>query len=48
LLTGRCRALQRITASPRRIGHYVKAALVLTHIEQLQLEPSWVRERLTV
>lgn len=37
LLTGRWRALRRITASPRRIGHYVKAALVLLHIEQLQL-----------
>ena len=40
LLTGRWRALQRVTASPRRIGDYVKAALVLTHIEQLQLRTS--------
>jgi len=37
LLTGRWRALRRITASPQRIGAYVKAALVLTHIEHLQL-----------
>jgi hypothetical protein len=37
LLTGRWRALCQITASPSRIGNYVKAALVLTHIEQLQL-----------
>ena len=37
LLTGRWKALRRITASPRRIGHYVKAALVLVRIEQLQL-----------
>ena len=29
-LTGRWRALQRITVSPRRIGELVKAALVLT------------------
>jgi hypothetical protein len=40
LLTSRWRALQRITASPSRIGDYVKAALVLTHIEQLQLRAS--------
>jgi DDE superfamily endonuclease len=40
LLTGRWRALRRITASPRRIGHYVKAALVLLHIEQLQRHTS--------
>ncbi len=40
LLTRRWRALRRITASPRRIGAYVKAALVLTHIEQLQLRTS--------
>lgn len=40
VLTGRWRALRRITASPRRIGNYVKAALVLTHIEQLQLRTS--------
>lgn len=40
LLTGRWRALRRITASPRRIGDYVKAALVLTLIEQIQLRTS--------
>jgi DDE superfamily endonuclease len=40
LLTGRWRALRRVTASPRRIGDYVKAALVLTHIEQVQLRTS--------
>ena len=40
LLTGRWRALRRITASPRRIGDYVKAALVLTLIEQVQLRTS--------
>lgn len=40
LLTGRWRALRRITASPRRIGDYTKAALVLTHIEQQQLRTS--------
>jgi hypothetical protein len=40
LLTGRWRALRRITASPHKIGDYVKAALVLTHIEQLQLRAS--------
>ncbi|WP_214367384.1 transposase family protein, partial [Pseudonocardia sp. H11422] len=40
LLTGRWRALRRITASPRRIGSYVKAALVLTLLEQPQLRPS--------
>lgn len=40
LHTGRRRALRRITASPRRIGDYAKAALVLTHIEQLQLRNS--------
>jgi DDE superfamily endonuclease len=40
LLTGRWRALRRVTASPRRIGDYVKAALVLTHIEGLQLRAS--------
>jgi hypothetical protein len=40
LLTGRWRALRRVTASPRRIGDYAKAALVLTHIEQLQLRTS--------
>jgi DDE superfamily endonuclease len=40
LLTGRWRALRRITASPRRIGDYVKAGLVLLHIEQIQLRTS--------
>lgn len=40
LLTGRWRALQRITASPRRIGDYVKAALVLTRFEQIDLRTS--------
>jgi hypothetical protein len=40
LLTGRWQALRRLTASPRRIGDYTKAALVLTHIEQLQLRNS--------
>lgn len=40
LLAGRWRALRRITASPRRIGDYARAALVLTHIEQLQLRTS--------
>jgi len=40
LLTGRWRALRRITASPRRIGDYVKAALVLMLIEQVQLRTS--------
>jgi hypothetical protein len=40
LLTGRWRALRRITASPRRIGDYAKAALVLTHIDQLHLRTS--------
>ncbi|MFC7641653.1 transposase family protein [Streptosporangium lutulentum] len=33
LLTQRWRTLQRITASPSRIGDVVKAALVLTHFE---------------
>ncbi|MEV4098311.1 transposase family protein [Streptosporangium saharense] len=33
LLTQRRRTLQRITASPSRIGDIVKAALVLTHFE---------------
>jgi hypothetical protein len=40
LLTGRWRALRRITASPSRIGDYVKAALVLTLIEQTRLRNS--------
>ncbi|MDO3650648.1 transposase family protein, partial [Nocardia mangyaensis] len=33
VLTRRWRALQRITASPEKIGDIVKAALVLTHFE---------------
>lgn len=33
LLTCRWKTLQHITASPSRIGHIVKAALVLTHYE---------------
>jgi hypothetical protein len=33
LLTGRWRTLRHITASPRKIGDIVKAALVLTHFE---------------
>ncbi len=33
LLTGRWRTLQRITASPRKIGTIAQAALVLTHYE---------------
>jgi hypothetical protein len=33
VLTGRWRALHHITASPRKIGDIVKAALVLTHFE---------------
>lgn len=33
VLTGRWRALRHITVSPSRIGHIVKAALVLTHLE---------------
>lgn len=40
LLTGRWKALRRITASPRRVGDYVKAALALTHIEHLHLRAS--------
>ncbi len=40
LLTGRWRALRRITASPRRTGDHVKAALVLTLIEQVDLRTS--------
>lgn len=41
LLTGRWRALQRITASPRRIGDYVKAAQVPTRSEQIDLRTSY-------
>jgi DDE superfamily endonuclease len=37
LLTGRWRALQRVTISPSRIGELVQAALVLTRIENVQL-----------
>jgi hypothetical protein len=37
LLTGRWRALRHITASPRKIGTIVKAALVLTHFEHGRL-----------
>lgn len=33
LLTGRWRALRHFTASPRKIGDIIKAALVLTHFE---------------
>ncbi len=40
LLTGRWRALQRVTASPRRIGELAQAALVLTRIENVQLRTS--------
>ena len=40
LLTGRWKALRRITASPRRIGDYVKAGLVLLRIEQVHLRTS--------
>jgi hypothetical protein len=40
LLTGRWRALQRVTISPRRIGELAQAALVLTRIENLQLRTS--------
>lgn len=37
LLTGRWRALRHFTASPRKIGDIVKAALVLTHFEHGRL-----------
>lgn len=37
LLTGRWRALRHFTTSPRKIGHIVKAALVLTHFEHGRL-----------
>jgi len=40
LLTGRWRALQRVTISPRRIGELAQAALVLTRIENVQLRHS--------
>lgn len=37
LLTGRWRALRHFTTSPRKIGHIVQAALVLTHFEHRRL-----------
>lgn len=37
LLTGRWRTLRYSTTSPRKIGHIVKAALVLTHFEHGRL-----------
>jgi hypothetical protein len=40
LLTGRWRALQRVTVSPRRIGELAQAALVLTRIENVYLRTS--------
>ena len=40
LLTGRWRALQRVTVSPRRISELAQAALVLTRIENVQLRTS--------
>ena len=40
LLTGRWRALQRGTVSPRRIGELAQAALVLTRIENVKLRTS--------
>jgi hypothetical protein len=43
LLTGRWRALQRVTISPRRIGELARAALVLTQIENVQLRHSCCR-----
>jgi hypothetical protein len=33
LLTGRCRTLHHITASPSKTGDTARAALVLTHFE---------------
>jgi len=41
LLTGRWRALQRITVSPSRIGELAQAALVLTQLENGQLRTSY-------
>jgi hypothetical protein len=38
LLTGRWRSLRHITASPRRIGDIVQAALTLTHFEHHMLK----------
>ncbi len=40
LLTGRWRALQRVTVSPSRIGELAQAAFVLTRIENVQLRHS--------
>ena len=40
LLTGRWRALQHVTLSPRRIGELAQAALVLNRIENVQLRNS--------
>jgi hypothetical protein len=40
LLTGRWRALERVTVSPRRIGELAQAALVLTRIENVHLRTS--------
>ena len=40
LLTGRWRALQRVTVGPSRIGELAQAALVLTRIENVQLRTS--------
>ena len=40
LLTGRWRALQRVTVSPRRVGELAQAALVLTRIENVKLRTS--------
>jgi hypothetical protein len=40
LLTGRWRALQRITVSPSRIGELTQAAFVLTQLENGQLRTS--------
>ena len=40
LLSGRWRALQHVTISPRRIGELAQAALVLTRIENVQLRIS--------
>jgi hypothetical protein len=37
MMTGRWRALRHFTASPRKIGDIVKAALVLTHFEHGRL-----------
>ncbi|HEX3778625.1 MAG TPA: transposase family protein [Pseudonocardiaceae bacterium] len=38
VLTGRWRSLRHITASPRRIGNIVKAALTLTHFEHRMIK----------